>query len=338
MLTASKHYFQIVSTAMDPFPPFNRNQKRGSPISCYKEEHGIGGDSNSTESGTSDPGFHIVKQTSKITVGTISDTARRLSGSFHDKGAGEEDVPPSLHSTTSTRANFPQFETPADETRNNFGPDDFDEQLFIGQLATNCTETRRFDEELEPPVIMDTADHSESSDVEDIFTACPSTTLPNQSEAKTFDTCKKELDDTATKCFPTSPTSDQVSRVRKQQFRSSSLGKRIGKVPRTESALEDSVASPPLILLDDDDDDEYLEEGDEENGRRLPEEDLSCDNALDTESIVEHNHHMCLNFNPPDEEEQSTSRSCTSAEGLKSTSPMVMNYHSSLPNFYLFQK
>lgn len=81
------------------------------------------------------------------------------------------------------RANYCQFETPADETRGTF-PDDFDEELFIttGQIVESGNEAGQFDEEMDSshshhpdhnhldlPLNLDTADHSESSDIEEII-------------------------------------------------------------------------------------------------------------------------------------------------------------------------
>ena len=332
-------------------PPHTHNQQPNSLE--VSDEDGVGGDSNSTtSSGTSETEFaNEQSETEHLIMDSISSPVNKLASSPFLGNNGSEGEPQLLHHTTTTnsRANFSQFETPADETRNNFGPDDFDEQLFIGQLG-NCTDPRRFDEELEPQVIMDTADHSESSDVEDMFTTTSSPDklplqLQLQSDDKTYKESSSSLnesDETSSGCFPRSPISHQSSgrlrhHHRNSRFGGPSGGKRKGSrgggQQRHDAFLEKQApASPGLDLL------LHKAEVDFEGQEleHLNEEDLSCDNALDTESIEEdhdnhHHHHIpiCLNFansssadDDNAEEEQSTSRSCLSTDGLKS-SPMV---------------
>lgn len=91
-------------------------------------------------------------------------------------------------SSHNPRANYCQFETPADESRGTF-PDDFDEELFInmntGQLVESRSAPSQFDadEEMDSSnshvhnshhgLNLDTADHSESSDIEDMYSVTP---------------------------------------------------------------------------------------------------------------------------------------------------------------------
>lgn len=264
--------------------PISRKQTQ-SAIADVPEEDDVGGDSNSTECGNSDPEFANDKP-DEIMMETISTSVSRLSSSFHENSGSGGEIPHLLHTTANSRANFSQFETPADETRNNFGPEDFDEQLFIGQLGTSCTETRQFDEELEPQVIMDTADHSESSDVEDMFSNGSSNTVPHDTEEKTFNessNSRNDMDD-ATRCFPTSPTSNPQSRIRQnsRSSGSSSAKRKNNRGQRHDRVLVMQQPSPQSDIVLQRSEEEYPEQALVE---RLHEEDLSSDNALDSESL-----------------------------------------------------
>lgn len=258
----------------------HKSQTRQEPTSCKDSEEEDLGDSSSTECSVGE-----AEKVDSIDRHSSTSSCHRPSGG----------------------AKFSQFETPADETRNNFGPEDFDESLFIGQLASS-PDHRQFDEEL--PAIMDTADHSESSDVEEIFVSqdksCP-------------------LDDSS---FPQSPTSLEQSKSHRTR---SPVGGSSSRKKRHER-------KPHLLLKRED------QEFDQAALERLHEGDLSCDNALDTESTESHHHiPVCVDLIDDDEEDEvqemeQSGRSSASTEGLKS-SPVVRPFYNSCPKIkQCFQK